>query len=115
MKRINQKTVKEIKKEIKNWLLLVTVNEIETKSLAQKLTPLDGFTDTFIAYNKNNTYNIGKFGAYNAIHVQSDMGAINRDAVMTTVASAIRFWHPKAILMGIIFIVDQNLMQVQCL
>ena len=99
MKRINQKTVKEIKKEIKNWLLLVTVNEIETKSLAQKLTPLDGFTDTFIAYNKNNTYNIGKFGAYNAIHVQSDMGAINRDAVMTTVASAIRFWSPKAIIM----------------
>lgn len=42
---------------------------------------------------------MGKFGAYNAIHVQSDMGAINRDAVMTTVASAIRFWHPKAIIM----------------
>lgn len=99
MKRINQKTVKEIKKEIKSWLLLVTVNDIETKTLAHELTPLDGYIDTFIAYNKNNTYHIGKFGAYNAIHVQSDMGSMNRDAVMTTVANAIRMWSPKAIIM----------------
>lgn len=99
MKRINQKKAKEIKKVIKNWLLLVTVNDIETRTLARELTPLDGYTDTFIAFNKNNTYNIGKFGAYNAIHVQSDMGAMNRDAVMTTVTNAIRMWSPKAIIM----------------
>lgn len=99
MKRINQKTVKEIKKIIKNWLLLVTVNDIETRTLTHELTPLDGYLDTFIAYHKNNTYNIGKFGAYNAIHVQSDMGAMNRDAVMTTVTNAIRMWNPKAIIM----------------
>lgn len=99
MERINQKTTKQIKRENKNWLLLVTVNEIETNSLLSKLEPLEDYSDILVAYNKNNTYYIGRFGAYNVIHVQSDMGAINRDAVMTTVDNAIRMWNPRGIIM----------------
>lgn len=99
MERINQKTTKQIKRENKNWLLLVTVNDIETNSLLSKLKPLEDYSDILVAYNKNNTYFIGRFGAYNVIHVQSDMGAMNRDAVMTTVDNAIRMWNPRGIIM----------------
>lgn len=99
MKRINQKTTKQIKRDYKNWVLLVTVNDIETKSLLSQLKPLDNYSDILTAYSKSNTYFIGKFGAYNVIHVQSDMGAINRDAVMTTVDNAIRMWKPRGIIM----------------
>lgn len=99
MERINQKTTKQIKRDIKNWLLLVTVNEIETNSLLSKLVPLEDYSDILVAYNKNNTYFIGRFGAYNVLHVQSDMGAMNRDAVMTTVDNAIRMWNPRGIIM----------------
>ena len=38
MERINQKTTKQIKRENKNWLLLVTVNDIETNSLLSRYT-----------------------------------------------------------------------------
>ena len=99
MERINQKTTKQIKRENKNWLLLVTVNDIETNSLLSKLKPLEDYSDILVAYSKNNTYFIGRFGAYNVIHVQSDMGAMNRDAVMTTVDNAIRMWNPRGIIM----------------
>lgn len=99
MERINQKTTKQIKKENKNWLLLVTVNDIETQTLLSKLKPLEEYKDILVAYSKNSTYFIGKFGAYNVIHVQSDMGAMNRDSVMTTVDSAIRMWNPRGIIM----------------
>lgn len=99
MKKINHKTTKQIKRENKNWLLLVTVNDIETQSLLSKLKPLEDYSDVLIAYSRNNTYFIGMFGAYNVIHVQSDMGAMNRDAVMTTVDSAIKMWNPRGIIM----------------
>lgn len=99
MERINQKTTKQIKRENKNWLLLVTVNDIETNSLLSRLKPLKDYSDILVAYNKNNTYFIGRFGAYNVIHVQSDMGAMNRDAVMTTVDNAIKMWNPRGIIM----------------
>ena len=99
MKRINQKTTKQIKRENKNWLLLVTVNDIETNSLFSRLKPLKDYSDIRVAYSKNNTYFIGRFGAYNVIHVQSDMGAMNRDAVMTTVDNAIKMWNPRGIIM----------------
>lgn len=99
MERINQKTTKQIKREHKNWLLLVTVNDIETNKLLSKLKPLEDYSDILVAYRKNNTYFIGKFEAYNVIHVQSDMGAMNRDAVMTTVDNAIRMWNPRGIIM----------------
>ena len=36
MERINQKTTKQIKRENKNGLLLVTVNDIETNSLLSR-------------------------------------------------------------------------------
>ena len=71
MERINQKTTKQIKRENKNWLLLVTVNDIETNSLLSRLKPLEDYSDILVAYSKNNTYFIGRFGAYNVIHVQS--------------------------------------------
>lgn len=45
------------------------------------------------------TYFIGGFGAYNVIHAQSDMGAMNRDAVMTTVDNVIKMWNPRGIIM----------------
>lgn len=99
MERINQKTTKQIKRENKNWLLLVTVNDIETNSLLSRLKPLEDYSDILVAYSKNNTYFIGRFGAYNVIHVQSDMGAMNRDAVMTTVDNAIKMWNPRGIIM----------------
>ncbi len=99
MERINQKTTKQIKRENKNWLLLVTVNDIETNSLLSRLKPLKDYSDILVAYSKNNTYFIGRFGAYNVIHVQSDMGAMNRDAVMTTVDNAIKMWKPRGIIM----------------
>lgn len=78
---------------------MVTVNDIETNSLISKLKPLKGYSDILVAYSKNNTYFIGGFGAYNVIHVQSDMGAMNRDAVMTTVDNAIKMWNPCGIIM----------------
>lgn len=73
MERINQKTTKQIKRENKNWLLLVTVNDIETNSLLSRIKPLKDYSDILVAYSKNNTYFIGRFGTYNVIHVQSDI------------------------------------------
>ncbi|MCM0759084.1 MULTISPECIES: hypothetical protein [Sporomusa] len=85
-------------------LLLVTATDLETKILHDIIEPLDNYNQKLKGYNQNQTYYIGKFGAYPTIHVRCAMGSGGRDASMMTVSEAIRFWKPKAIVMvGIAF------------
>jgi len=98
MKNVSQERLKELKR-IKNWILLVTVNGIESDKVVLSMDYLDDENDILEVFHDKNTYHIGKFGAYNAVHVQSEMGAVGRNASITTTDHAIKLWKPRAIIM----------------
>ena len=91
-------------------LLIVTATETEKKELHQNLKPLPE-QDKIIKVSKDKqTYFLGTFGAYPAVHVAcDDMGAVSRNGSITTTMHAISLWKPKAVLMvGIAFGIDKK-------
>lgn len=91
-------------------LLIVTATETEKKELHQYLKPLPE-EDKIIKVSKDKqTYFLGTFGAYPAVHVAcDDMGAVSRNGSITTTMHAISLWKPKAVLMvGIAFGIDKK-------
>ncbi len=90
--------LKAIRDSIK--LLIVTANDIETYHVRQVLRNMNAYGDVLQVPRKLQTYFVGTFGVYNAVHVQCQkMGAVSSGASLTTVMNAIDDWQPKVILM----------------
>lgn len=99
--KISEKSYKEVEKDLENInLLIITANEIETFHVRQNLLPPEGYEDVIKVPYKNQTYFIGTFGQYQAVHVQCGrMGAISAGGAIVTATNAIDAWLPKAVLM----------------
>lgn len=91
-------------------LLIVTANSIETYQVRQVLKPIAGYQDVLKVPHGMQTYFIGTFGEYAAIHVQcGDMGTMRAAASIPTVMNAIDDWQPKVVLMiGVAMGVDEE-------
>ncbi|MDI9312420.1 MAG: hypothetical protein QM535_19575 [Limnohabitans sp.] len=86
-------------------LLLVTATKIEKDTLHSYLKPVDGRSGIIKIHKDRQTYYLGIFGKYNAVHVSCDnMGSTGRQASISTTIDAINYCKPKAVLMpGIAF------------
>lgn len=107
----NEKSLDEVKHLISQInLLIITANEIETFHVRQSLLPIGGESDVIKVPHEHQTYFIGVFGEYLAVHVQlSKMGSISYGGAIITAGDAIRCWQPKAVLMiGVAMGVDEE-------
>lgn len=95
---LNKKETKSLKVRIMSSILLIAVNDIETKYVLSKLKPFES-NKIYRSYDNNFTYTIGKFGICNAIHIRSGMGTFEKDSISTVTECAIKFWKPRFILM----------------
>lgn len=97
----NEKSFEEVSELIPELnLLIVTANDIETYHVRQSLIPLEGHDDILKVPHHNQTYFIGMFGEYLAIHVQcGSMGSISSAGAILTVSNAVEAWKPLAVLM----------------
>lgn len=86
-------------------LLLITVTKIEKETLHKYLKPIDGRNKLIRIHAGKQTYFLGVFGQYNAVHVSCDnMGATSSQASIVTTMDAISFCKPEVVLMmGIAF------------
>ncbi len=86
-------------------LLLVTATKVEKDTLHSYLKPIGGRCGIIKIHKDRQTYYLGAFGKYNAVHVSCDnMGATGRQASISTTIDAINYCKPKAVLMpGIAF------------
>ena len=91
----------------KNFVLLVTATDTETKILHQNFTY---FKSAILKlHHASSTYFIAKFGLYAVVHVQSKMGSISSGATINTVSSAIGLFNPDITIMpGICFGIDEE-------
>lgn len=81
-------------------LLILTANDIETFHVRQVLKPLSSFENVVKVPHGLQTYFIGIFGEYQAVHVQlGKMGSIGDSASIVTVMNSIDNWNPKALVM----------------
>ncbi|MRX42061.1 hypothetical protein GJU43_22525 [Flavobacterium sp. LC2016-23] len=96
-----EKSFEEIKHLVPEInLLILTANDIETFHVRQALKPLDSFENVIKVPHKMQTYFLGVFGEYQAVHVQlGKMGSIGDSASIVTVMNSIDIWNPKAVVM----------------
>jgi len=92
-----------------NLILLMTATDLETKALHNYIKPLDKYSSIIKVYHDSRTYYIGKFGNYEIVHVQCEMGSMSRSASTLTTSEAIRDLKPRFVLMiGIAFGIDET-------
>jgi hypothetical protein len=85
-------------------LLIVTATEVESEAVWERMQPLPGKSHILSAFLGNQTYRIGNFGLFGAVHVQCRLGTSGRDASLTTTLEALETWAPDAVIMpGIAF------------
>lgn len=86
-------------------LLLITATEVEKDALHNAMRPLHGEKKIVKISDGKQTYYLGVFGKYNAVHVScGKMGSVGKRASLTTASDAIAFCKPKvAIMVGIAF------------
>lgn len=85
-------------------LLLLTATAVERDAVLKALTPLDKSDCLAKVFHGNNTYFLGRFGAYVAALCMSEMGSIGRDASYAVASDSLRLWKPAAtIVVGIAF------------
>ncbi|MFP5041311.1 hypothetical protein [Parasediminibacterium sp. JCM 36343] len=91
-------------------LLLVTATKIEKDILHGKLKPLPGCDSLIKIYDGKQSYYLGLFGQYRAVHVAcGEMGSIGRESSIITTTDAIAFCSPAVVLMpGIAFGIDKK-------
>lgn len=101
MREVVEKSYEELKDILDSLnLLILTANGIETFHVKQVLKPLDGYEDVLKISHGLQTYFIGTFGQYAAIHVQcGDMGNMRAAASFPTAMNAIEDWRPKVVIM----------------
>lgn len=85
-------------------ILLVTSAEIEKNKVNEVLKPLNGQTE-ILQYNIDSyEFYIGKFGNYDVIHVQTEIGSLGEGASTLTIDKALNIWKIKMVVMiGIAF------------
>ncbi len=112
---MNKKYIEEnsdfFNKYINNFnLLIVTATRIEKETLHNYLKPISGKGGLIKISIGKQTYYLGIFGTYNAIHVAcGDMGSIGRESSIITTTDAIGACKPKIVLMvGIAFGIDKK-------
>lgn len=92
-----------------NLLLIVTATDTETNHLHENLKSIDETNAIYIIHQGSQTYYLGVFGKYIAIHVQCGMGSIGVSGSIMTVREAVNDWEPKLVLMvGIAFGVNSQ-------
>lgn len=87
-------------------ILFVTANHNETKALLGNRAKYFEYTQKkSLKKNDLNTYNVGKFGAYEVVHFElRQQASIGADAAVLSINNAIETWKPDAvILLGIAF------------
>lgn len=86
-------------------LLLLTATKVEKDALHKVLSPLNGEKKLIKISDGKQTYYLGVFGKYNAVHVScGKMGSSGKHSSLTTTNDAITFCKPKvAIMIGIAF------------
>ncbi len=90
-------------------VLLVTATDIETEELINNLLPLPNEDGVIQIFFENQTYYLGIFGIYGVVVVQSEMGAVGKNASLITTLRAIELCKPKAVIMvGIAFGIDSE-------
>ena len=108
---ISIEDAKTLKKHLS--FLIVTVTDTEQKEVLKNLKPLPNFNNVLTTYKDNLTFNLGVFGVYGVVVVQSGMGATPTDGSINTISAAIDVWKPKAVVMiGIAFGVDNIKQQI---
>jgi nucleoside phosphorylase len=102
-KEISNQLIQSLKPDFNH--LIVTATKIENDVLHEHLKPIQGQDKILHVSNGKQTYFLGKFGAYNSVHVAcGEMGSTGPTASTVTTLDAINAWNPKAILMvGIAF------------
>src|ERR1700743_179939 len=81
-------------------LLLVTATKVEKDTLHSYLKPINGQTRLIRIPAGKQTYYLGVFGKYNAVHVSCDtMGAIGAQSSIVTTLDAINYCNPEVVLM----------------
>ena len=102
IKDVDQFTVSRHSDDIE--LLIVTAVEVETRQVIEYLRPLPGQGTLLRCYSHTDTYILGLFGAFPAVHVQCEMGSGGRKGSTLVTAKAIQVWDPRVVLMpGIAF------------
>lgn len=86
-------------------LLLITATKLEKDALHKVLLPIGRQKKLIKISEGKQTYYLGVFGKYNAVHVScGEMGSSRKRASLTTASDAIAFCKPKvAIMVGIAF------------
>ncbi len=89
---------------------MVTATPIETFHVRNALKPLSDFSDVIKVPYFNQTYFVGAFGLFPAIHVQcNDMASHTAGGSILTASEAIQTWKPKAVIMiGIAMGIDET-------
>lgn len=83
---------------------LVVATRMELDAVLKNLRPLPRRRFVWKVQHRNQTYFVGRYGAFTAAVVMSAMGAAGRDGALNTTRDAIEFWHPAAVIMpGIAF------------
>jgi nucleoside phosphorylase len=85
-------------------VLVLTTTPVERKAVLSAMVPLPGRASIVSGALGQATYRFGQLGRYFAVHVESTMGSVAREAAQLTVADAIHEIRPKAIIVvGIAF------------
>ncbi len=86
-------------------LLLLTATKVEKDALHKAMRPLNGEKKLIKISDGKQTYYLGVFGKYNAVHVScGKMGSSGKQSSLTTTNDAITFCKPKvAVMIGIAF------------
>lgn len=90
-------------------VLILTATEVELKYALARLKPLESSAGILKGVQGNETYYLGKFGAFNAVVAKCEMGLSGVNASILTTEEALRLWQPKAAFMvGIAFAKDAS-------
>jgi nucleoside phosphorylase len=85
-------------------VLIFTATNVELQYALGKTLPLAGQTTILQGVSGNETYFLGRFGAFNAVLTKTRMGTVGAGAATLAAEQALRVWQPRAAFMvGIAF------------
>ncbi|MBL7542811.1 MAG: hypothetical protein JNL11_03300 [Bdellovibrionaceae bacterium] len=101
---INEDQARSIRDSGIVGLLLITATQIEKETVHRYMTPLQGHNSLLCTRTEFDTYFVGQFGVYGAVHIQCSAGSTGRFGAHLTTMAAIHHWQPFFIVMpGIAF------------
>jgi len=94
---------------VKIDVLLATATDVERAQVLRCLEPLPGRKKILRVVHENETYYVGRFGAYVTAMFKSTMGPGGPSGATLGANSALQIWEPKALIMvGIAFGADRE-------